>query len=391
MGAFHAPGQRYHPVISAQAMATAAAMFPGRLPWVALGSGEALNEHVTGDPWPTKPERMARLRECVEVMRALWRGEEVSHRGQVVVDRARLWSLPDEPPQLVAGAISAETAAWAAQWADGLITVNQPVGQLRRIVDAYRGAGGRGPIRLQVHLSYAATRRRGVGHRRRPVAGQLRADPAGLGSDHRRSSSRRRPGTSRTRKSPPTCGSRPTSAAHRAGWQEYLDLGFDELYLHHVGQHNEAFIAAFGARGAARPSECGMRATQTGDLWWKTAVVYCLDVQTFYDSNGDGIGDFAGLSERLDHLVELGVTVVWLMPFYPTADVDDGYDITDFYTVDPRLGTLGDFVEFIALRPVAGPAGDRRSGRQPHQREASLVPIGPVVGGIAVPGLVCLA
>ena len=84
-----------------------------------------------------------------------------------------------------------------------------------------------------------------------------------------------------------------------------------------------------------------------GDLWWKTAVIYCLDVQTFYDSNGDGIGDFAGLSERLDHLVDLGVTVVWLMPFYPTADVDDGYDITDFYTVDPRLGTLGDFVEFV--------------------------------------------
>ncbi len=90
-----------------------------------------------------------------------------------------------------------------------------------------------------------------------------------------------------------------------------------------------------------------MRASRTGDLWWKTAVIYCLDVQTFYDSNGDGIGDFAGLSERLDHLVELGVTVVWLMPFYPTADVDDGYDITDFYSVDPRLGTLGDFVEFI--------------------------------------------
>ncbi len=139
MGAFHAPGQRYHPVISAQAMATVAAMFPVRLPWVALGSGEALNEHVTGEPWPAKPERMERLRGCVEVMRALWRGEEVSHRGRVVVDRARLWSLPDEPPQLVAGAMSAETAAWAAEWADGLITANQPLDKLRRIVDAFRG------------------------------------------------------------------------------------------------------------------------------------------------------------------------------------------------------------------------------------------------------------
>jgi len=113
-------------VISAHAMATVAAMFPGRLPWVALGSGEALNEHVTGDPWPSKPERMERLRECVEVMRALWRGEEVSHRGHVVVDRARLGSLPDRPPRLVAGAMSVKTAAWAVQWADGLITTNQP-------------------------------------------------------------------------------------------------------------------------------------------------------------------------------------------------------------------------------------------------------------------------
>ena len=81
MGSFHAPGQRYHPVISAHAIATVAAMFPGRLPWVALGSGEALNEHVTGDAWPTKPLRMERLRECVDVMRALWRGEEVTHDG----------------------------------------------------------------------------------------------------------------------------------------------------------------------------------------------------------------------------------------------------------------------------------------------------------------------
>ena len=87
-------------------------------------------------------------------MRALWRGEEVSHRGHVVVDRARLWSLPDEPPQLIGGAMSVETAAWAAEWADGLITTNHPLDKLRRIVDAYRGAGGRGSLRLQ-HLAYA--------------------------------------------------------------------------------------------------------------------------------------------------------------------------------------------------------------------------------------------
>src|SRR4029450_10109379 len=147
--------QRSHPVISAQAFATLAAMFPGRFPWVALGSGEALNEHVTGDPWPTKDVRSARLRECVDVMRALWRGEEGSHRGLVTVDRARVWTLPDEPPKLVAGAVSAETAAWAAGWADGLGTVNQPPELVGAGVGAYRDAGGRGELPLQVHLSWA--------------------------------------------------------------------------------------------------------------------------------------------------------------------------------------------------------------------------------------------
>ena len=90
-----------------------------------------------------------------------------------------------------------------------------------------------------------------------------------------------------------------------------------------------------------------MRITDTSDLWWKTAVVYCLDVETFMDWNGDGCGDFAGLAQRLDYLADLGVTCLWLMPFYPTGDRDDGYDITDFYGVDPRLGTHGDLVEVV--------------------------------------------
>ena len=82
------------------------------------------------------------------------------------------------------------------------------------------------------------------------------------------------------------------------------------------------------------------------DLWYKNAVVYCLDVETFMDANGDGVGDFRGLTDRLDHLEALGVTALWLNPFYPSPNRDNGYDISDFYGVDPRLGSLGDFVEF---------------------------------------------
>lgn len=82
------------------------------------------------------------------------------------------------------------------------------------------------------------------------------------------------------------------------------------------------------------------------DLWYKSAIIYCLDVETYMDANGDGIGDFEGLTERLNYLAGLGITCIWLMPFYPTPNRDNGYDIKDFYNVDPRLGTLGDFVEF---------------------------------------------
>jgi maltose alpha-D-glucosyltransferase/alpha-amylase len=82
------------------------------------------------------------------------------------------------------------------------------------------------------------------------------------------------------------------------------------------------------------------------DLWYKNSIVYCLSVGTFMDSNGDGIGDFEGLARRLDYLHGLGVTTIWLMPFQTSPGLDHGYDISDYYNVDPRFGTLGDFVEF---------------------------------------------
>src|SRR3954466_14269985 len=90
-----------------------------------------------------------------------------------------------------------------------------------------------------------------------------------------------------------------------------------------------------------------MKIKATSDLWWKDAVLYCLDVETFYDGDGDGCGDFAGLTDRLDYLSGMNVSCVWLMPFYPSPNKDDGYDIVDFFTVDPALGTLGEFVELV--------------------------------------------
>jgi len=97
-----------------------------------------------------------------------------------------------------------------------------------------------------------------------------------------------------------------------------------------------------------------MRITDTSDLWWKTAVVYCLDVEKFMDWNDDGIGDFEGLSHRMDYLHDLGVTCLWLMPFFPTPNRDDGYDISDFYGVDARLGDFGDLIETIRMAEDRG-------------------------------------
>jgi maltose alpha-D-glucosyltransferase/alpha-amylase len=81
--------------------------------------------------------------------------------------------------------------------------------------------------------------------------------------------------------------------------------------------------------------------------WYREAVLYCCDVETFQDSNGDGVGDFPGLISRLDYLARLGITCLWLNPIHPTPNRDDGYDAADFYAVDPRLGTLGDFAELL--------------------------------------------
>ena len=156
-GTVSAPGQRYHPAILAQAAATLCELYPGRF-WLALGSGENLNEHITGDVWPTKDTRNRRLRECVAIMRALFAGETVSHDGLVRVREAKLYTRPRVPPVLVGAAVSAETAAWVATWADAMITVNQSRDALRRVVDAFRSAGGADkPVYLQVHLALGSS------------------------------------------------------------------------------------------------------------------------------------------------------------------------------------------------------------------------------------------
>jgi maltose alpha-D-glucosyltransferase / alpha-amylase len=116
------------------------------------------------------------------------------------------------------------------------------------------------------------------------------------------------------------------------------------------------------------------------DLWYKNGVFYCLSVGTYMDANGDGIGDFKGLLRRLDYLHGLGVTAIWLMPFQPSPGRDDGYDIADYYGVDPRYGTLGDFVEFThgcrqrGIRVIIDLVVNHTSDAHPWFRDARSAP-----------------
>jgi len=287
-GVVTAPGQRYHPVVAAQKLATLAELYPGRF-WAAIGSGENMNEHVTGDPWPPKEVRVERMLECVDVMRRLLAGDEVTHDGLVRVDRARLWSLPASPPPLVAAAVSAETARIASTWADGLVTVAQPPDVLREVLDAW---GGRGPAYLQVHISWALTE---------DEARAIALDQWSSGTV-----------------GPPACWDLPTP-----------DL----------------------IEAATDPSKID------------DAVIISADPAVH--------------AERLDYLQGVGVTCIWLMPFYATPDKDDGYDITDYYGVDARLGDSGELVEMIrtakdrGIRVIADLVVNHTSDQHPWFVEAS--------------------
>jgi len=156
-GVVNAPGQRYHPAIIAQAAATLADMFPKRF-WLALGSGQAVNERITGTKWPEKQARNERLLECVEIIRALWKGETVTYKGHVRVEEAKLYSRPVNPPLIVGAAITEVTARWVGSWADALITISHPVEKLKKIVQAFEEGGGEGkPMFLKMQVSYDTT------------------------------------------------------------------------------------------------------------------------------------------------------------------------------------------------------------------------------------------
>jgi G6PDH family F420-dependent oxidoreductase len=219
-------------------------MFPGRF-WAALGSGEASNERVTGDAWPRKDVRDARLLECVDVIRRLLSGEEVSHDGLVTVNRARLWTLPDAVPPLIGPAVTPATAARHAEWADGLVTVNQPLETLRQVLDAFRDAGGRGAARLQVHLSWAPTEDEALAIAHDQWRSNVHGPPVSWDTETVEAFDTM--ATTVTPQQVAKVVNVSADLAQHAAWiRGYVDQGWEEVYLHFVGKEQRPFIDAFG-------------------------------------------------------------------------------------------------------------------------------------------------
>jgi coenzyme F420-dependent glucose-6-phosphate dehydrogenase len=246
-GVISAPGYRYHPAILAQAAATLSEMFPRRL-WLALGSGQRLNEDLTGVAWPDKAERNARLRDCAAIIRALLQGETVTHRGRVTLVEGRLYSLPKEAPLLLGAAVTEATATSVGSWADGLLTVSAKPEMLKRVVEAFWRGGGEGkPLLLQVGLNWALSEEEAL----RGAHEQWRTNVLGGEVNWELRSPRDFDTATRFVRPEDMRESVLISSdlgRHAAWLAEYVELGFSELQLHQVGRDQEAFIEAFGAR-----------------------------------------------------------------------------------------------------------------------------------------------
>jgi probable non-F420 flavinoid oxidoreductase len=246
------PVGRYHPAVIAQAVATLLQMHGDRFTLIA-GSGEALNEAITGKRWPPKDVRNRRLQAAVEVMRALWRGEEVTHRGPrdeaFVVERARLDSLPENiTPKVFAAALSPETARWAASWADGLATISMPREKLQKVVDAFREGGGEGkPLWLQVKLSYAGSDDEALRGAHAQWRTNVMKDEV---SQDLRTPSQFEAAAQLVKPEDMREAVRVSCDVQRhVDWlQEDCALGFERLFLHNVNRGQQRFIDDFGAQ-----------------------------------------------------------------------------------------------------------------------------------------------
>ncbi|MFV0252896.1 MAG: TIGR03557 family F420-dependent LLM class oxidoreductase [Beutenbergiaceae bacterium] len=250
-----APTFRWHPAMVAQASATLAAMYPGRH-WLGLGSGEALNEHIVAQYWPEAPERINRMFEAIDIIKKLFTGslagKDVKHAGEFYkLESTRLWTMPEQPPQILVATAGPITAKRAGRHADGLITVGAPLEKISGLFDRFdAGAREAGkdpasmPKVLQLHMSWAATDEEALTNAMVEWPnGGMKFPKADIRSPFEFAQMAKlvRPEDFEGRMIISADPDR-----HRAEIQKYVDLGFDRIYLHNVGRNQAEWIEVFG-------------------------------------------------------------------------------------------------------------------------------------------------
>ena len=244
------PSFRQHPAIIAQAAATMAAMYPGRF-WLGLGSGEALNEHVVAGYWPEVAERISRMFESIEIIRKLFSGKDVKHAGEFYkMETMRLWTMPDKPPPIYVATAGPVTAEKTGKFCDGLITVGAPEEKIEGVFQRFeKGAREAGkdpasmPKILQLHLSWAPTDEEAMANALKEWPnGGMKFPKADIRSPNDFAQMARivRPEDFKGRMLISS-----DTDAHRKEIQKFIDLGFDQVYLHNVGRNQEEWIDAF--------------------------------------------------------------------------------------------------------------------------------------------------
>jgi G6PDH family F420-dependent oxidoreductase len=245
------PSFRMPPVIVAQAAATLEVMYPGRT-WLGLGSGEALNEHVVAGYWPEAPERINRMFEAIEIISGLFMGKEIKHDGRFFkMETCRLWTLPEKAPPIYVATAGPVTAKRTGQFADGIITVGAPEEKLELVFGKFEeGArlAGKDPSTmpkiLQLHLSWAETDEQAVANAVTEWPnGGMKFPKQDIRSprDFEQMAAMVRPEDFSGRMLMTS-----DIEAHRREIQKFLDMGFDQIYLHNVGRNQREWIEAFG-------------------------------------------------------------------------------------------------------------------------------------------------
>jgi coenzyme F420-dependent glucose-6-phosphate dehydrogenase len=245
------PSFRQHPAVIAQAAATLEAMYPGRF-WLGLGSGEALNEHIVAEYWPEAPERINRMFEAIDIIKKLFSGKDVKHKGEYYkMETARLWTMPKKAPPIYVATAGPITARKTGRYADGVITVGASEEKIEKVLEAcHQGCldEDKDPHHfehiLQLHLSWAETDAEALQNAMTEWPnGGMKFPKQDIRSpfEFEQMAKLVRPEDFQNRMLISS-----DLEAHRREIQKYIDLGIHRIYLHNVGRNQKEWAEAFG-------------------------------------------------------------------------------------------------------------------------------------------------